>query len=98
MCPCSCQPTPRWYTENMLTDKDINKIIAVVATKQDVRELGERIGKLENTLQGIVTGLYRLATAIEDLGIEYAAITSQLNRHEQWIRQIAKRAKVTLSD
>lgn len=83
---------------NMLTDKDINRIIAVVATKQDVRELGERMDKLEDIQKRMLTALDRLATAIEKQNLEYAAISTQLSRHERWIQQIAKQAKVKLAD
>ncbi len=82
----------------MLTDKDINRIIAVVATKQDVRELGERIDKLEDIQKRILSALDRLATAIEKQNLEYAGISMQLSRHERWIQQIAKQAKVKLAN
>ena len=82
----------------MLTDKDINRIIAVVATKQDVREVGQRIDKLEDIQKRILSALDRLATAIEKQNLEYAGISMQLSRHERWIQQIAKKAKVSLED
>ena len=52
---------------SMLTDKDINRIIAVVATKQDVRELGDRIDKLEDTQKRILSALDRLAPRSKNL-------------------------------
>ena len=82
----------------MLTDKDINRIIAVVATKEDVHRLEERIDRLESTMQRVLQALDRLATEFEKLNIEYAAMSEQLSRHERWIREIAKQAKVKLSD
>ncbi len=82
----------------MLTDKDINRIIAVVASKQDARELGERMNKLEGIQERILSGLDRLATAIEKQNLEYAGINMQLSRHDRWIQQIAKQAKVVLTD
>ena len=82
----------------MLTDKDIDRIIAVVATKQDVREVGERIDRLEDIQKRILSALDRLATAIEKQNLEYAGISIQLSRHERWIQQIAKQAKVKLAD
>lgn len=82
----------------MLTDKDINRIIAVVATRQDVRDLGGRIEKLEDTQKRVLSALDRLATAIEKQNLEYAGISMQLSRHERWIREIAKQAKVKLAD
>ena len=83
----------------MLTDKDLNKIIALVPTKDDVRRIvKEEIAPMHETLQRVLTALDRLATAIEKLNIEYVAISEQLSRHERWIQQIAKRAKVKLED
>jgi predicted nucleic acid-binding Zn-ribbon protein len=82
----------------MLTDKDINKLIQVLATKDDVRRLEERVGNLEEMMQRVLSALDRLATQFEKLNIEYAAISEQLSRHDRWIREIAKKAKVPLSD
>ncbi|MBI5456139.1 hypothetical protein HY969_00150 [Candidatus Kaiserbacteria bacterium] len=82
----------------MLTSKDIDKIIAVVATKEDVRQLNERVDKLERTQQQILSAIDRLATAIEKQNLQVAAMAMQLDRHEKWIRQIAKQAGVKLSD
>ncbi len=54
----------------MLTDKDLNRIIAVVETKEEVRGLNERMDKFEDTQTRILTALDRLATTIEKLNIE----------------------------
>ena len=82
----------------MLTDKDLNRIVALVATKEDIQRIEGRIDRFENTMQRVLSALDRLATAIEKLNIEYAAISEQLSRHDRWIRQIAKQAKVKLED
>ena len=37
-----------------------------------------------------------LAKVISDLNIEYAAITHQLNKHEEWIKQIAEKVGLKL--
>ena len=83
----------------MLTDKDLNRIVALVATKDEVRQIvRDELEPMQETLLRILIALDRLATAIEKLNIEYAAISEQLSRHERWIRQIAKQAKVKLED
>ncbi len=82
----------------MLTDKDIDRLLAVVATKQDVARLEERTERIEDILSQVLTALDRLAKSIDDLTLEYAAVKTQLSRHEKWIRQIAKKAGVTLVD
>jgi archaellum component FlaC len=82
----------------MLTDKDINRILAVVATKQDIQRVEEGINEIKKTQQGMLSALDRLATTIEKLNLEYAAMSEQLARHERWIKQIAKQSGVSLKD
>ena len=82
----------------MLTDKDIQKMIEVFPTKDDFRRLEERVARLEDMAQRTLSALDRLATAFEKLNLEYAAITEQLSRHERWIKDIAKKAGVSLSE
>lgn len=82
-----------------LTDKDIDKLIVVFATKDDVRRIvREEIAPMQESMQRVLQALDRLATAIEKLNIEYAAMSEQLTRHERWIREIAKKAGVRLAD
>lgn len=82
----------------MLTNKDIDKLLAVLATKQDVQELDERLARVEDTLSKVLTALDRLAKAIEDQTREYAAMSAQLSRHNKWIHQIAKHTGIKLED
>lgn len=83
----------------MLTDKDINRLIQVFPTKDEVRTIvqGELV-EMKETQQRILTALDRLATAIEKLNLEYTGISIQLSRHERWIQQIAKQTKVKLEE
>lgn len=82
-----------------LTDKDIDRMMEVFPTKEDVRTIvQEELAPMREIQQRILQALDRLATAIEKLNIEYAAMTEQLSRHERWIREIAKKSKVSLSD
>lgn len=80
----------------MLTDQDIDKLLAVLATKQDVEALKTEVSSLKESVLGLTTAVDGLAKVVDDLRIEYAAVTSQLNRHEQWIRQIAEKVGVAL--
>ena len=80
----------------MLTDQDIQKLVAVFATKQDVNDLKEDVSALRETTQGLVTAIDKLAKVIDDLRHEYVSVTSQLDRHERWIKEIAKKAGMAL--
>ncbi|MFH1178700.1 MAG: hypothetical protein V1711_03210 [bacterium] len=80
----------------MLTNADIAKIVAVVATKEDVKRIERRISSLEENLNRFVTASEKFTGAFEDLRLEYAAVSTQLSRHEDWIKQIARKSGVKL--
>ncbi|MBI2474319.1 MAG: hypothetical protein HYV68_01330 [Candidatus Taylorbacteria bacterium] len=80
----------------MLTDKDVEKLALVLATKKDLEDLKGETSSLKEVVQGLATAVDGLAKVIDDLRIEYSAIKIQLNRHEEWIREIAKKAGVKL--
>ncbi len=80
----------------MLTNEDIKKLTSVLATKQDVQDLKEEFGGLKETVQALSVAVDRLIKAIDDLRQEYVAITSQVNRHEKWLQQIADKIGVKL--
>ena len=89
-----------WYRVTcMLTDKDIQRMMQVFPTTDKVRSIvQEELVEVKDNQLRTLNALDRLATAFEKLNIEYAAISEQLSRHERWIREIAKKAKVSLSD
>jgi len=80
----------------MLTSEDIQKLMQVLATKQDVQDLRDDVASLRESVQGLTTAVDGLVGAIENLRLEYAAISTQLSRHEKWIKQIAEKAGVKL--
>lgn len=80
----------------MLTNADIARIVSVVATKEDIRHLDERISSLEENLNRFVTASEKFTGAFQDLKLEYAAVSTQLSRHEEWIKQIAEKSGVKL--
>lgn len=83
----------------MLTTKDIDKMIRVFATKEDVRKIvQEELVEIKKSIHGLVLGLDKLASTVDKLLLEYAAVSEQLTRHERWIKQIAQKAGVALSD
>ena len=83
----------------MLTDQDIDRMMHVFPTKDDVRSIvREEIADVSDTQRHMLNALDRLASVIEKLNLEYAAISEQLSRHERWIQQIAKQAQVKLDN
>ena len=80
----------------MLTDADLARIIAVVATKQDVQRIEERLDDLEENLNRFVAASEKFTGAFHDLKTEYAAVSTQLSRHEAWIKRLADKAGIAL--
>ncbi len=73
-------------------------MIKVFATKEDIRSVTDRLDRLESLVRGLLTGVDKLATSVDKLLLEYAAVSEQLTRHERWIKQIAKKSGVMLAD
>ena len=81
----------------MLDDKDINKLTSVLASKTDVEEIKSDLGDLKELVQGLIISNDSIAKSIGDLTLEYAAIKHQINRHEEWIKQIAEKIGIKLA-
>jgi len=80
----------------MLTNDDIKKLLEVLATKEDIRDLKEDVSALRESIQALTVSVDRLAKVVEDLHQEFIAITAKVDRHEKWIRQIAERLGIKL--
>jgi hypothetical protein len=81
----------------MLNDQDINKLTTVLASKKDVEEIKSDLADLKELVQGIIISNDSIAKSISDLTLEYAAISTQLSRHDRWIRQIAEKVGLALA-
>ncbi|MCX6751495.1 MAG: hypothetical protein NT161_01875 [Candidatus Nomurabacteria bacterium] len=81
----------------MLNDQDINKLTSVLASKKDVEEIKSDLGDLKELVQGLIVASDSLIKSMSDLKMEYAAISTQLTRHERWIKQIAEKVGLNLA-
>ena len=82
----------------MLTEQDIERIIGVVATKEEVAEIRDDVKAIRELTGQVLTGLDGIAKAIDDLKMEYAAVKLQLDRHDRWIRELAEKVGLSLKD
>lgn len=80
----------------MLTSEDVQKLLDVLATKEDINEIKKDILDLREVVQGLTLSVDKLVKGISDLTIEYSAMNNQLNRHEKWIIQLAKKFEIKL--
>ena len=79
----------------MLFRSDI-LVSEVSIIKVEVKELKETTDALREVVQSLITAVDHLAKTIDDLRLEYAAIKFQLDRHERWIQQLAKKVRIPL--
>jgi len=81
----------------MLNDQDINKLTSLLATKKDVEEIKSDLGDLKELVQGLILSSDSIAKSIGELTLEYAAISTQLSRHDRWIKEIAEKIGLKLA-
>ncbi len=80
----------------MLDDKDIEKLVKVfatreeVATKKDLGDLNQKFDVLQNSVD---TYAKKADTYFQEL----AALRSKVNRLEDWITKIAKKVDIELT-
>lgn len=82
----------------MLTDEDIKKLLGVIATKDDIKELREDMSGLKESVQELTISIDKLVGGLENLKQEYFVITHSLKRHERWIEQIAEKVGIRLEN
>ncbi|OGZ65027.1 MAG: hypothetical protein A2998_01880 [Candidatus Staskawiczbacteria bacterium RIFCSPLOWO2_01_FULL_37_25b] len=80
----------------MLDDKDIQKLMEVLATKDDVKEIKEDLNGLREMVQSLVIAVDNLVKAVSDLSQEYTMISSKVDRHEKWLHQVAEKLGIKL--
>jgi predicted nucleic acid-binding Zn-ribbon protein len=81
----------------MLNNEDINKLTSVLASKSDIQEIKSEMADLRELVQSLIVSTDGIAKAIVNLSVEYAAISTQLSRHELWIKQIAEKVGLKLA-
>ncbi len=77
----------------MLTDDDIQKLITVVATKEDLTQLKESLRQDFSDLQ---TSIDAYAKKANDYFQEMVMFSRKLERHEKWLQQLAQKLEVKL--
>lgn len=80
----------------MLIDEDVKKLSAVLATKDDIKDLREENDALRENVQALTVAVDGLTKAINDLRAEYAALVNKITRYDKWILQLAEKVGLKL--
>lgn len=64
--------------------------------RNNIQEMKSDMADLKELVQGLIISSDSIAKSIGDLTLEYAAIKHQINRHEEWIKQIAEKVGLKL--
>jgi uncharacterized protein YoxC len=75
----------------MLDKEDVQKLMEVLATKDDIKEIKEDVNGLREMVQALVVSVDKLVGSVEALSQEYTMVTAKVDRHEKWLLQIAEK-------
>ncbi len=81
-------------------EKKLDRIIDSMVTQREFRDFKsdvyERIDRLEDTVQALVTAIENLSKSTQDIMLEYAVIAKQMNRYDRWFKEIAEKLGIEL--
>ena len=79
----------------MLDDKDIQKLIEVFATREEMKEMVSNLVTKEE-FSGLQTAVDAYAKKADTFFQEMVALSHKVDRHEKWIQQIAEKLGIKL--
>ena len=79
----------------MLTNEDIKKLIDVFATREEVATKKD-FDELRQDFSNLQIAVDNYAKKADTYFQEMAALAHKVNRHEQWLKQIAEKVGVKL--
>lgn len=79
----------------MLEDKDIQKMIEVFATKEDLENLITK-EEFKNAISGLHSAIDAYAKKVDTYAQEMIMLAHKVDRHEKWFHQIAEKLGIKL--
>ncbi|MCX6745881.1 MAG: hypothetical protein NTX00_02565 [Candidatus Parcubacteria bacterium] len=80
----------------MLDDKDVQKLMQVFATRDEIKEMIAPLTTRDN-FSDLQTAVDSYAKKADTYFQELAALRSKVNRLEEWITKIAKKVNIELT-
>ena len=87
--------------EELVTKEDLettsaNLLNEIVTNRKEINELKTVVRNLQKVVETLTISVDKLAKTVDDFKTEYVAITSQMDRHEKWIKQLAEKLGIKL--
>jgi len=79
----------------MLEDKDIQKMIEVFATKEDLKSIITK-DEFREAISGLHTAIDAYAKKVDAFAQEMIMLAHKVDRHEKWLHQIAEKLGIKL--
>lgn len=77
-------------------DAKLDRVIDALVAKADSSRIDELEKHIDERFKQVMTAIDSLAASVQGLALEYAAVKTQLARHEEWIKLLAKKNGVKL--
>jgi len=71
--------------------------LTFIRIEQKIDEVHERLDSLDEKFDRQLVLLDKLIEKVDAMTLEYAAVSTQLSRHEEWIKQLAEKAGLKLA-
>jgi hypothetical protein len=81
----------------MLEPQDIQKLMEVLATKDDIRNINERLDSLEERVGGLSNAIDSIVARFDVLHKEYLVLKERDSLYERWFKEIAEKVGITLT-
>ena len=103
LCTTCVKLQEAYYYVIMLEERDIQKLMEVLATKEDIRRVEDRVNAVESRLSAIeeiqsnlISVLDRISLRLDILHQEYLVLKERDTRYERWFKEIAEKVGITL--
>ena len=79
----------------MLEDKDIQKMIEIFATKEDLESFVTK-DEFREAISGLHAAIDAYAKKVDTYAQEMIMLAHKVDRHEKWLHQIAEKLSIKL--
>lgn len=80
-------------------DAKLDRVIDTVTflpTRAEFSKLTDRVSRIEETLEKVLTSIDKLTKSVQDIVLENAVMRQQFARYDRWFKEISERLGIEL--